>query len=282
METILFQNVSKKLGNNQVLSDVSLSVQAGEVIGIVGANGSGKTTMLRLAAGLMYPDKGEVWISEKKVYPGLVGNLPVGVGALIEAPVFLPQYSGKRNLTMLAGIQGKITKNEVEETMKYVGLDPHSKKAVRAYSLGMRQRLGIAQAIMEKPKVLLLDEPTNGLDQDGVQLFAHILEEQKKSGVATLIVSHIQEEINRLCDKVFALQDGQLKSVQRERRWTVLVKTLEEIELLHQTVPSFQLAGRVNDVPAGTCSGTWQSREELFSFLEKHGVHPVEIRETRE
>ena len=278
MEIIKFLNVSKKLGNKQVLVDVNLSVKAGEVIGIVGANGSGKTTMLRLASGLMYPDKGEAWVSDKKVYPGLVGTLPIGIGALIESPTFLPQFSGIRNLTMLADIQGKINKAEVKRTIERVGLDPRSHKAVRTYSLGMRQRLGIAQAIMEKPKVLLLDEPTNGLDQDGVQLFADIMQEQIKLGVAILMVSHIQEEINRFCDKVFLLQEGKLKSVQRDRIWTVLVKTLEEIELLHQTVPSFQMADRVSGIPSGTCRGNWQTREELLSFLEKNGVHPVDIK----
>lgn len=277
--TIEFRDVSKKLGNKQVLNKVLLSVGAGDVVGIVGANGTGKTTLLRLVSGLMYPDHGEVLVSGKKVYPGLVGCLPVGVGALIEAPTFLPQFSGLRNLTMLANIQGLIDNKAVRGSMKRVGLDPDSRKAFRTYSLGMRQRLGIAQAIMEQPGVLLLDEPTNGLDQEGTLLFADIMKEQVERGAAILIVSHLQEEINRYCEKVYSLEEGNLVPVRktREREWVVVFDNLEDLERTSQLISSFRMNSRINNKPTGTCKGEWETKEELLSFLTSKGVHPVDI-----
>ncbi|WP_232337230.1 ABC transporter ATP-binding protein [Thermoactinomyces sp. CICC 10523] len=166
-----FTKVSKKLGNKQVLNDINLTVASGEVVGIVGPNGCGKTTLLRLVTGLIYPDRGEVRVSGRAVRLGLIGELPASVGALIESPAFLPQLSGLKNLTILADIQQKINEQAVREAIKRVGLDPDNRKPVKSYSLGMRQRLGIAQAIMKKPNILLFDEPTNGLDQEGKILF---------------------------------------------------------------------------------------------------------------
>lgn len=209
-KTVEFQNVDKKLSGKQILSDVNLTVASGEVIGIVGANGSGKTTLLRLATGLMYADGGAVFIAGQQVRPGLVGRLPLGVGALIENPAFLPQLSGYKNLSLLAEIRGEIDGRVVSETMTRVGLDPNSRKAVRTYSLGMKQRLGIAQAIMENPKVLVFDEPTNGLDTEGREMFSEIIREQATKGTAVMLVSHHQVEIDQFCDCVYKISESRL------------------------------------------------------------------------
>ncbi|MFD2368852.1 ABC transporter ATP-binding protein [Brevibacillus sp. GCM10020057] len=206
-----FHHVFKKLGKKTILEDINLSVHAGEVVGIVGTNGSGKTTLLRLATGLVYPDQGHVYVGGNKIYPGLLGVLPTSVGAVIETPSFLPQYSGLKNLTLLAGIRGKISQDTVISTMRKMGLDPSSKKTVHTYSLGMKQRLAIAQAIMENPDVLLFDEPTNGLDEQGVNIFSTVMQEQIQRGTAILIVSHHKDEIEEYCDRVFSLENRTLK-----------------------------------------------------------------------
>ncbi|MGG1657818.1 ABC transporter ATP-binding protein [Brevibacillus sp. NRS-1366] len=210
-QPIEFHQVFKKLGKKSILEDINLSVHAGEVVGIVGTNGSGKTTLLRLVTGLVYPDQGDVFVGGNKIHPGLLGVLPTSVGAVIESPSFLPQYSGLKNLTLLADIRGKTSLHTVISTMKKMGLDPSNKKAVQTYSLGMRQRLAIAQAIMENPDILLFDEPTNGLDEQGVNIFSSIMQEQVQRGTAIIIVSHNNDEITRYCDRVFGLENCTLK-----------------------------------------------------------------------
>ncbi|WP_289141320.1 ABC transporter ATP-binding protein [uncultured Brevibacillus sp.] len=210
-QPIEFHQVSKKLGRRSILEHINLSVHAGEVVGIVGTNGSGKTTLLRLVTGLVYPDHGEVFVGGNKISPGLLGVLPTSVGAVIESPSFLPQYSGLKNLSLLADIRGKISLDTVKSTMKKLDLDPSNKKAVQTYSLGMRQRLAIAQAIMENPDILLFDEPTNGLDEHGVHIFSTIMQEQVQRGSAIMIVSHHKDEITRYCDRVFGLEERTLK-----------------------------------------------------------------------
>lgn len=278
-----FRDVSIKLGKKKVLNKINLAIAPGEVIGIVGANGSGKTTFLRLVAGLIYPDKGGVLVAGQNVRPGLIGKLSVNVGALIESPSFLPHFSGFKNLSLLASIRGLIDKQDICNIMERVGLDPNNKKSVKTYSLGMRQRLGIAQAIMEKPSVLLLDEPTNGLDQDGVNLFSGLIQEQIQRGVAVLIVSHQKEEIDRLADRVFMIQDGSIHTIreEREQEWIILVKKIEELENIYKIIPSLQISNRIEGYPTGICSGHWANKEEMYKFLFTKGIHPVEIREKK-
>jgi ABC-2 type transport system ATP-binding protein len=270
-----FEDVDKRLGKKQVLSQINLEVYTGEVIGIVGSNGSGKTTLLRLVTGLMYPDRGSVRVNGKRIQPGLVGELPERIGALIENPAFLPNFSGLQNLKMLAEIRGKI------DTIRKVGLDPTMKKPVRTYSLGMRQRLGIAQAIMEEPDILLLDEPTNGLDVDGVEMFSHIIEELTARGTAILMVSHQKEEIDRFCDRVFQINQGKLTLLRskKERKWQVIVSSLEEFERVYHLIPSFTMTERVNGYPTGICSGEWETAKELYAFLQRHRIQVREVRE---
>lgn len=276
-----FRKVSKKLGKKQVLNEVDLMVASGEVIGIIGANGSGKTTLLRLVTGLMYPDKGQILVDGKNVRPGLIGSLPVSVRALIESPAFLPQFSGLKNLTMLADIRGEIDEQTVRKTMERVDLDPNNRKAVKTYSFGMNQRLGIAQAIMEKPNVLLLDEPTNGLDEDGLKMFASIMQEQVAHNVAVILVSHVKEEIARYCDRVFTIQDGHLQITrdQRERKWIIVTKDLADLESIYHLIPSFEMSQRVEGHPAGMCNGEWANKEELISFLTKKDINPMDVKE---
>ena len=204
---IEFKNVTKKISNNVILKNVNLSIYKGETVGIVGANGSGKTTILRLAAGLSYTTTGEIYIFGEKLIPGFAGNLAKDTAVLIEAPHFLPYWSGYDNLFYLSQIKNCIDGQDIENIMKKVGLDPKNKKKVRGYSLGMRQRLGLAQAFMEKPSLILLDEPTNGLDKEGVQLFSALTEEAKKNNSSIIFVSHNDHEIRQFCDRVLKIEN---------------------------------------------------------------------------
>jgi len=166
--------------------------------------------LLRIIMGLIYPNQGEVIVDGNKVLPGFLGSLPTSVGALIENPIFLPQFTAYTNLSMLASIRNVINKEEIKSVIKLVGLDIDSKKTVGKYSLGMRQRLGIAQAIMEKPALILFDEPTNGLDSNGVAIFSNIVKSMKNTGSSFIIVSHRKEDINELCDSVYNIENGML------------------------------------------------------------------------
>lgn len=204
---IKFKNVTKKISNNTILKDVNLSVYKGETVGIIGSNGSGKTTILRLAAGFSYANGGEIYVFGEKLVPGFAGNLAKNTAALIETPHFLPYWSGFNNLFHLSKIRNYINRKDIEAIMNKVGLDPQCKQKVRAYSLGMRQRLGLAQAFMEKPSLILLDEPTNGLDKEGVKLFSALVEDAKKDGASIIFVSHHDNEIRQFCDRVFKIEN---------------------------------------------------------------------------
>lgn len=169
--------------------------------------------LFRIICGLVFPTSGRVEVFNKEI--GKNGLMPGNIGAIIENPGFLPQYSGKKNLQMLASIRGKITNDEIEGTLRLVGLDPTLRKHVKAYSLGMKQRLGIAQAIMEKPELLILDEPTNSLDNEGVKIFHNIIANFKKEGKTILLSSHIKEEINTFCERVFYMDKGKIIGIDR-------------------------------------------------------------------
>ena len=178
METCIeVQNVVKRFRDQVVLKNVSISFEKGQIHGIVGRNGSGKTVLFKCICGLMHPEEGVILVNGKRV--GRDVDMPEDIGAIIEAPGFLPNYSGYKNLRFLANIRRKIGKEEILNVLKTVGLDPESSKHVGKYSLGMRQRLGIAQAIMEDPEILILDEPMNGLDNAGVQDIRALLLELK-------------------------------------------------------------------------------------------------------
>ena len=209
METCIeVQNVVKRFRDQVVLKNVSISVEKGQIHGIVGRNGSGKTVLFKCICGLMHPEEGVILVNGKRV--GRDVDMPEDIGAIIEAPGFLPNYSGYKNLRFLANIRRKIGKEEILNVLKTVGLDPESRKHVGKYSLGMRQRLGIAQAIMEDPEILILDEPMNGLDNAGVQDIRALLLELKAQGKTILLASHNHEDIAALCDTVHEMDGGVL------------------------------------------------------------------------
>lgn len=209
METCIeVQNVVKRFRDQVVLKNISISFEKGQIHGIVGRNGSGKTVLFKCICGLMHPEEGVIFVNGKRV--GRDVDMPEDIGAIIEAPGFLPNYSGYKNLRFLANIRRKIGKEEILSVLKTVGLDPESRKHVGKYSLGMRQRLGIAQAIMEDPEILILDEPMNGLDNAGVQDIRALLLELKAQGKTILLASHNHEDIAALCDTVHEMDGGVL------------------------------------------------------------------------
>ena len=203
------QNVVKRFRDQVVLKNVSISFEKGQIHGIVGRNGSGKTVLFKCICGLMHPEEGVILVNGKRV--GRDVDMPEDIGAIIEAPGFLPNYSGYKNLRFLANIRRKIGKEKIVNVLKTVGLDPESRKHVGKYSLGMRQRLGIAQAIMEDPEILILDEPMNGLDNAGVQDIRALLLKLKEQGKTILLASHNHEDIAALCDTVHEMDGGVLE-----------------------------------------------------------------------
>lgn len=206
-------HISKSFKKEKILEDISLYGTGGHIYGIIGRNGAGKSVLFKLICGLMMFDEGSIRINDK--YVGKDIDFPENIGVLIESPGFLWYQSGYANLAYLAGIRRIIGRNEIQEIMRNVGLDPFSRKIVAKYSLGMKQRLGIAQAIMENPDIIILDEPMNGLDEQGVEdmrkLFLHLRDE----GKLILLASHNKEDIGVLCDEVFELKNG--KIVERNR-----------------------------------------------------------------
>ena len=209
METCIeVQNVVKRFRDQVVLKNVSISFEKGKIHGIVGRNGSGKTVLFKCICGLMHPEEGVILVNGKRV--GRDVDMPEDIGAIIEAPGFLPNYSGYKNLRFLANIRRKIGKEEILNVLKTVGLDPESRKHVGKYSLGMRQRLGIAQAIMENPSILILDEPMNGLDKNGVEEIRKLLLSMKDERKIIVIASHNAEDIRVLCDEVHEMERGEL------------------------------------------------------------------------
>lgn len=200
------KNVNVTIGKNEILQDISAVFETGKIHGLIGRNGSGKTVLMKCICGFMKPTSGEVFVCGKQI--GKEVDFAPDTGVIIETPGFVPFYSGYRNLKILAGLNHKIGKEEIEEAMRTVGLDPKLKRHVKKYSLGMRQRLGIAQAIMEKPKLLILDEPFNGLDKEGVEQMRTYFLELKKQGVTILLSSHTSEDIKLLCDTVTEMEKG--------------------------------------------------------------------------
>lgn len=200
------QNVSKDFGQERVLKSVSRDFEAGRIHGIVGNNGSGKTVLMKCICGFLLPTEGKVIVNGKHV--GRDVDFPPDLGIIIETPGFLPNMTGVKNLEILASLNKKIGLAEIADTIRRVGLDPHMKKPVGKYSLGMRQRLGIAQAIMENPNLLILDEPLNGLDKHGVREMRELIKGLKEDGKTILLASHNQGDIDELCDTVCEMDAG--------------------------------------------------------------------------
>lgn len=209
MSTVIeIENLTKKFGDVTALEDVSLRIEGGKIYGIIGRNGSGKTVLFKLIAGYLKPTGGRVMVNGKEV--GKDTDFAENIGLIIENPGFLNGYTGFKNLAYLAGIRNVIGKEEIRESMERVGLDPDSGKKVGKYSLGMKQRLGIAQAIMEDPEILILDEPMNSLDNQGVEDVRGILMGLRDQGKTILLASHNKEDIEVLCDEVYEMDRGKL------------------------------------------------------------------------
>ena len=208
-KNIKVKDVCKYFGKKQVLDHVNMECRQGEITGIIGRNGAGKTVLFKIICGLLSLDSGEILINGIK-REKQADVLP-SVGIIIEEPAFLKYYSGIKNLEYLYMINHKNNRQYLESIMEKVGLDPKSKKHVGKYSMGMRQRLAIAQSIMEEPDFLVLDEPFNGLDSHGVNEMRELFLELKKRGKVILIASHNSEDINILCDNVYSMESGVLK-----------------------------------------------------------------------
>ena len=211
-DRIIVDHVSKKFGKETVLQDVSLRIGDGSIVGIVGRNGSGKTVLFKLICGFYAADSGSITVDGKVL--GKDADIPENIGSIIETPGFLGNYSGYRNLKYLADINGRAGKEDIIRAIEKVGLDPASRKRVRKYSLGMRQRLGLAQAFMEDQEILVLDEPMNGLDNQGVADMRKLFMELRDSGKTLLIASHNREDIDILCDEVYHMDHGVLEREQ--------------------------------------------------------------------
>ena len=210
-KNIKVKDVCKYFGKTQVLDHVNMECRQGEITGIIGRNGAGKTVLFKIICGLLSLDSGEILINGIK-RERQADVLP-SVGIIIEEPAFLKYYSGIKNLEYLYMINHKNNRQYLESIMEKVGLDPKSKKHVGKYSMGMRQRLAIAQSIMEEPEFLVLDEPFNGLDIHGVNEMRELFLELKKRGKVILIASHNSEDINILCDNVYSMESGILKVI---------------------------------------------------------------------
>ena len=207
MDIIGVSNVCLTLGKTEILKHINVSFEEGKIHGLIGRNGSGKTVLMKCICGFIPVTSGSITVRNKVICKN---NVPENIGLIIETPGFLPNYSGYRNLKFLADISGKANKNAIIRSIESVGLDPHSKKHVGKYSLGMRQRLGLAQAIMEDPDLLILDEPMNGLDKDGVKDMRDYLLKLKEQGKTMLIASHSAEDIEILFDTVCEMDKGVL------------------------------------------------------------------------
>lgn len=205
---VRLEHYTKNFKKVTVLDDINLTLESGKVIGLKGKNGSGKTMLMRAISGLILPTSGKVFINDKEL--GKQISFPPSIGLLIENPSFIANYTGFKNLKILASIQNKISDEEIREAIRKVGLKPDDPRTFKKYSLGMKQRLGIAAAIMEKPDIVILDEPINALDEAGAGLIKGILDELKANGSLIIIACHDTEELNYLSDEVYEIYEGQL------------------------------------------------------------------------
>ena len=205
---ISVKNVSLTIKKHKILDDVSIEVKKGETVGLTGGNGSGKTMLMKCICGFNTSFTGEILVAGKRI--GKDVEFPERCGFIIENPGFVPYFSGYENLKVLAGINKIIGREEIINYMELVELDPYSKKSVKKYSLGMRQRLGIAQALMENPDILILDEPFNGLDKNMSNKIRDILMDEKDRGKTILLVSHNESDISYLCDRTYEIDGGKI------------------------------------------------------------------------
>lgn len=210
---ININDISREIKSNMILNNITLEFESGKIYGLCGHNGSGKTMLLRAIAGLIQIDKGEIVIDHQTLHQDI--DYPPEMGLIIETPTFFKYYTGMENLLYLAEIRDKISKPDVLEALKRVRLDPNDKRTVAKYSLGMKQRLAIAQAIMEKPQLILLDEPTNALDQDAILQFKKIMTVEKMRNACIIIATHNYQDIDELFDEKIYLNSGKVERVEK-------------------------------------------------------------------
>lgn len=205
---VRLEDYCKSFKSAEVLKNINLTLESGKVIGLKGKNGSGKTMLMRAISGLILPTSGKVYINDKEL--GRHISFPPSIGILIENPSFISNYTGFKNLKILASIQNRISDDEIRDAIRKVGLDPDDKRTIKKYSLGMKQRLGIAAAIMERPDIVILDEPINALDEAGAGLIKGLLDELKANGSLIIIACHDTEELNYLSDEIYEIYDGEI------------------------------------------------------------------------
>lgn len=207
MNEIIISGISKTIKSTEILRNIDLKLQGGKIYGLYGSNGTGKTMLLRAIAGLIHIDSGSIVINGKQLHKD--SDFPESIGVIIENPEFWDGYTGFENLKMLASIKKKIKDQAIKDTLERVGLDPSDKKTVKKYSLGMKQKLGIAQAIMERPDIILLDEPTNALDKKSTENIRGIIAEEAARGAIVVIASHIEEDLD-ICDIRYEMVEGKI------------------------------------------------------------------------
>ena len=208
MSEIKIEELSKSIKGVLILDKVSITLTSGKIYGLRGKNGSGKTMLMRAMAGLLIPDSGSVIINGKTLHKDI--SFPESIGILIENPSFLPQYTGFKNLKLLAGLTGNISDDEIRTALERVGLDPEDKRIYRKYSLGMKQKLGIANAIMGEPDIIILDEPINALDEESVKKIKKVLLEIRDKDKLIIIACHDREELEYLSDIIYEIKDGSI------------------------------------------------------------------------
>lgn len=210
---IEIDHVSKIMKKNRILNDITVTIESGKIYGLFGRNGSGKTMLLRMIAGLIHPTSGQVKIDGKILHKEM--DFPESIGVLIETPDFWKGYTGKKGFENSGFHKNQITEQEIDGALRRVGLDPEDKRTIRKYSLGMKQRLGIAQAIMETPDILLLDEPTNALDKSGVMQIREMLREEAERGAIIVIASHNPQDL-KYCDHYLEIEEGTVRECGKE------------------------------------------------------------------
>lgn len=211
MANIKLSDITKTIKKKTVLENINLEMHSGTVTGFKGINGSGKTMLMRMITGLIRPTSGSVYIDDKELHKDI--SFPPSVGALLENPAFIDGYTGKENLKLLAGIKGLVTDDEIDEILDFVGLSNAKDKKYKKYSLGMKQRLGIAAAVMEKPEIVILDEPTNSLDSEGVEMVKSLVQREKERQSLVIIACHEYEILKSLSDIIYSIEDGKIIDV---------------------------------------------------------------------
>ncbi len=208
MTTVKINDVTKTIKGKTVLENINIGLQSGKIYGFKGVNGSGKTMLMRIISGLIRPTSGCVFVGDKKLHKDI--SFPQSIGIFLENPAFLDAYTGFENLKILASIKKAVNDERIYEVLKQVGLSDAEKKKYRKYSLGMKQRLGIAAAIMENPDIVILDEPTNSLDTNGVETVKRIIKSQKEQGALVIISCHDTEILSELSDEIILIEEGKI------------------------------------------------------------------------